>query len=159
MQLRYKFFRGGDINPYEKELDEAYGKLTEERQNADPERAEPLREVFPRLDSWADYVVALSKSTFWQMERKVRRSKGEMSEAIEDFYRTAERERRLGEWLKEAEADECEKALCFYIASQYYQFNPNDWVVDFRLYFTEGGRAMKGGDSNENAILEPYEIG
>ena len=159
MQLRYRFFRGGDRNPFQKEVDGVYDKITEERRNADPDGRKPLREVLPELDSWADYVVALSKSTFWQMERNVRRSRGETADKIEEFYRTAASERRLGDWLREAEADECEKALCYYIASQYYQFNPDDWVVDFRLYFTEGGRAMKGGDSNENSVLEPYMFG
>lgn len=142
MQLKYKFFRGGTKNPFEDEVRVSYDKITEEREITDPERKMSISTIFPRLDSWPDYVLALSKSTFWQMEKAICESKEGKDEEVERLWEEAEQERLVGEWLKEVEADESEKALCYFMASQYRQFNPDDNIVDFRLYFSEGGKPI-----------------
>ncbi len=56
MQLKYRYFYGGDWNPFAKEADAAYVKLSEERKLADPGNNLPVEKVFPSLDSWPEYV-------------------------------------------------------------------------------------------------------
>lgn len=157
MQLKYKYYRGGEWNPFDKEAMEAYKKLSEERRLKDPSGTRRLDAVFPTLDSWPDYVLGASKSTFWQMERAVCRSEGDKSIEIEEMWHNAVSRGMVGEWLKKADADESEKGLCYYMASLYEKFNPNDKVVDFRLYFSEGGKGMKSEETNLNSI-EIYDF-
>ena len=49
MQLKYKFFYGGNRNPFSKEKEEAYRKLSEERKLADSGNTEPTEKIFPTL--------------------------------------------------------------------------------------------------------------
>ena len=156
MHIKYKFFRGGDVNPFEKELNEAYSKITEEREMADPEKELPVGEIFPKLESWPDYVLAHSLFVFWQMERAV--SKGGLDKAreIEDIWHDAKDSGSIGEWLRESEADDSEKAMCYYMASLYNQNNPNNRSVDFRLYISET-LDKNSGTVVQGFSLEPYE--
>ena len=156
MEIRYKFFNGGDENPFRKELDEAYSKITEEREIADPNREKPIEDIFPRLESWPDYVLANSLFVFWQMERAVSLSGIDKAEEIEEIWQNAKDSRSIGEWLIESEADESEKALCYYMASLYNQYNPNNKAVDFRLYISEELDKNRG-IVVQGFSLEPYE--
>lgn len=156
MQLTYKFYFGGDSNPFEREVEEAYGKLTAEREAKDPDRERPVEELFPLLDSWADYLIANSKSVFWLMEKAISRNATEKSGEIEEFWEGAKRRGSIGEWLRESEADESTKAMCFYMASLHRVFDPIGNGVDFRYYISEG---VKPGVSHngEGFSLEAYE--
>ena len=154
MQVRYRFFQGGDWNPYEKERSAAYGKLTEERMVADPNKVEPIWEVFPKLGSWADYVIANSKSVFWLMERDISINEVDKAEEIEDIWDEAKSTGAVGEWLMKSEAEESEKAVCYYIAALHRRFDPNDPAVDFRLYISEGNKLK---DAEGGFTLEEYE--
>ena len=71
MQLKYKYFSGGRWNPYAKDEKETYKKITEERRIADPMNEMPIDKVYPTLDSWAEYVIATSLSTFWKLEKEI----------------------------------------------------------------------------------------
>ena len=156
MQLTYKFYFGGDFNPFEKEVEEAYGKLTEEREAADPEKVQPIEALFPTLDSWADYLIANSKSVFWQMERAICKDESNKAGEIEAFWEEANRDGEVGEWLKMSEADESTKAICFYMASLHKAFDPIGNAVDFRYYISEGLKPRISHDG-EGFSLEAYE--
>ena len=156
MQIRYKFYFGGDSNPFQKERDAVYDKITAERAEVDPNNEKSLSEVFPTLESWPDYVLSNSKSVFWQMERAIQQNELTKASEIEDLWNEAKSDGSVGEWLKLSEADESEKALCFYIASLYNQFNPNDNTVDFRLYISEGPDSDME-DTETRFSLTPYE--
>lgn len=156
MQLRYRFYMGGDYNPYQKEMVSSYNKLTEERQAVDANREMPLDEIFPQLDSWADYVMANSKYTFWLMERAICKNSEGKAEEIEDIWNEAKASGQIGEWLEKSEEDESVKALCFYIAALHNKFNPDDQTVDFRLYISEGSRQTSFTEGSEY-MLEAYE--
>ena len=155
MQLKYRFYFGGNHNPFAKETDVAYARLTDERLAVDPEGNKAPREVFPTLDSWADYLVANSKSVFWQMERAVCKGADKESE-IEEFWEEAKRDGRVGEWLKRAEADESEKALCLYMATLHRGFCPEDNTVDFRYYLAPASR-VENPNYIEGFSLEAYD--
>ena len=152
MELRYRYFFGGDWNPFEKEVSSAYSKLTEERDIKDPKHEMAIEEVFPELDSWSDYVVAESKSTFWRMERCICKYEDDTVSFIEELWRNALREHKVGEWLSQSEADDAEKAMCYYMANIHKRFNPSDNTVDFRLYFPQSGDGKR-----VNEDLTPYE--
>lgn len=156
MTLRYRYYEGGDYNPFRKERDKAYSRLTEERVLVDPYRERPTEEIFPRLDGWPDYVIAESRNTFWEMERNVAKSGEDAADRVEALWREEIGSGGIGEWLKKVEADETEKALALYMASMYRQFNPEDNTVDFRLYFTE---SLKGHslEATEPFNINPYE--
>ena len=156
MQLRYKFYFGGEFNPFEQEAEEAYAKLTEERENADPGKEKPVEEVFPTLDSWADYLIANSKSVFWQMERAICKDETNKAGEIELFWAESTRDGDVGEWLKKSEADEATKAMCFYMASLHRAFDPIGDAVDFRYYITEGLNPRTSNDIT-GFSLEAYE--
>jgi hypothetical protein len=156
MQLTYKFYFGGDFNPFEKEAEEAYGKLTEERETIDPEKVQPIEELFPTLDSWADYLIANSKSVFWQMERAICKNESAKSDEIEEFWEESKRSGNIGEWLKKSEANESTKAMCFYMASLHKAFDPIGNAVDFRYYISEGTKPRNSHDG-EGFSLEAYE--
>ncbi len=152
MELKYRYFFGGEWNPFGKEVEGAYSKLTKERDIKDPKHEKPIQEIFPELDSWSDYVVAESKSTFWNMERNICKYENDCSQFIEDLWNKSLREHKVGEWLTQSEADDSEKAMCFYMASLNRRFNPRDNTVDFRLYFTQSGAVM-----SLKEYLEPVE--
>lgn len=156
MQLTYKFYLGGDANPFIEEAKAAYEKLTAERERADPGKEKPLEEVFPTLDSWADYLISNSKSVFWEMERAICKNESQKASEIEEFWEEAQRNGDVGEWLKKSEADESTKAMCFYMASLHRAFDPNDSTVDFRYYISEGMKPHNS-DEGETFSLEPYE--
>ena len=156
MQLKYKFYFGGEFNPYEKEVDEAYSKLTEERERVDPQKEQPIENVFPTLDSWADYLIANSKSIFWLMEKAISKNESSKADEIEEFWEESKRSGNVGEWLKKAEADESTKAMCFYMASLHKAFDPIGNMVDFRYYITEGMKPRTSHD-REGFSLEAYE--
>lgn len=137
MRIKYKFFFGGDKNPYGKELDEVYDKITQERLIADPQCEKFIQEIFPTLDSWPDFVLANSRSVFWLMERAINLSEDGKEEEIEEIWEEAERSHSIGDWLLAAEADDSEKAMCYYMASLHHQFDPEGFAVDFRLYISE----------------------
>ncbi|MBO6031748.1 MAG: hypothetical protein J6Q22_09765 [Prevotella sp.] len=156
MQLKYKYFYGGDYNPYKKEAEEAYRKLTEERKIADPENMRPTEMVFPILDSWANYVIAESKSTFWQMERAIGLNSESKASEIETIWKEAVGERKVDKWIVSGDGDEAEKAICYYMKVVHGMFAPGDRTVDFRLYFSEGGESRRL-DVGEGFSLDPYE--
>lgn len=152
MTIKYRYYFGGEYNPYDKEWEEAYGKLTEEREIVDPRNEKPLVEVMPTLDSWADFVIAKSKSTFWLMERDICKSRENREEDVFEIWEEAVQKGKVGEWLKESEAEESAKAVCYYMSLQYERFCPGDYTVDFRLYLSESGKA----EGREVISLEPY---
>jgi hypothetical protein len=156
MQLKYRYFYGGDWNPFAKEADAAYVKLSEERKLADPGNNLPVEKVFPSLDSWPEYVIAESKSTFWKLERSIGKHSDGKTQDIEDVWKEALALRKVEKWILDAEGDESEKALCYYIKVLHGMFAPGDRTVDFRLYFSEGGEAMRL-DSGEGFSLTPYD--
>ena len=156
MQLRYKFFSGERANPFEAGAEEAYARLTEEREAADNGANRPLTEMLVKLASWPDFLMANSKSVFWQMERAVFLDEKDKSEEIDEFWQEGQRHGEVGEWLKAAEADESVKAMCYYLASLHYLFNGNDFSVDFRYYITEGKKNPLGSE-DEHFSLEAYE--
>lgn len=156
MQIRYKFYRGGDINPFQKAYDEAYAKITDERERADPNKEQDINELFPKLDSWPDYVLAHSLCVFWKMERDISISGIDKAEEIEELWDEAKSSGTIGEWLKLSEAEESEKAMCFYMASLYRQYDPNSKSVDFRLYISET-IDKDTGTTVQGFSLEPYE--
>ena len=156
MQPRYKFFYGGDWNPFEKEAKEKYEKLTKERKIADPLNEKPLEEVFPKLDSWPDYVIAESKSTFWMMERAICMDEAETSSEIEEIWKAAKKNGDVDEWIVKVDGDEIEKAICHYMRVLHEMFSPNDKTVNFRLYFSEGGESERP-NVKEGFTLTPYE--
>ena len=155
MQLKYKYFAGGDWNPFEKEAQEALERLTEERLIKDPEAQIPNKEILPTLHSWPDYVLASSKSVFWQGERDICHNEAQKTTEIEDLWREANETRSLGNFIKEVDADEVEKAIGYYLALLFHRFNPTNYVVDFRLYFTESNASYK--DNGCLSSLEPFE--
>jgi hypothetical protein len=153
MTIKYRYYFGGEYNPYQRELEEVYRRLTEERVIVDPQNERALKEVLPTLDSWADFVLSKSKATFWVMEWDIRRGGEYKEEEVYDVWVTAVQEGLVGEWLKEAEAEESAKAVCYYMSLQYERFCPGDYTVDFRLYLSESGKA----EGREEVIsLEPY---
>lgn len=156
MQLTYRFYLGGDSNPYEEEERKAYGKLTEEREAVDPGKEKPIAVLFPQLDSWADYLIAHSKSVFWQMERAIRKGDPSKADEIEEIWDEAKSSGSVGEWLKVAEADEAEKAMCYYLSLLHREFDPKGFSVDFRYYITEGKWTSRDG-GGETFSLEAYE--
>jgi hypothetical protein len=156
MQLKYKFYFGGDHNPFQKEVDAAYEKITEERETIDPNKERPIEEVFPLLDSWPDYLIANSKSVFWLMERAICRDESQKAGEIEEFWEEARRNGNVGEWLMKSEADESTKAMCYYMASLHRAFDPIGNAVDFRFYVSEGRQPSTSHDG-EGFSLEPYE--
>jgi hypothetical protein len=153
MKIKYRYYFGGDSNPYESMELEVYSRLTEEREIADPTNEKPLSDVFPTLDSWADYVLAKSKATFWEMEKEISKRGEKGAEAVYELWKDASSSGRVGDWLKESEHDESEKAMCYYMGALYEQFCPGDITVDFRLYLTEDGVSERG----EIISLEPGE--
>ena len=156
MQIRYKFYRGGEVNPFQKEYDEAYAKITDERERVDPNRERSIGELFPRLDSWPDYVLSNSLYVFWKMEHDICVSGMDKVAEIEEIWDEAKSSGSVGEWLKMAEAEETEKAMCFYMASLYNQYNPDNKAVDFRLYISEK-IDKHTGTVVQGYSLEPYE--
>ena len=156
MQLKYKFFYGGNRNPFLKEKEEAYRKLSEERKLADSGNAEPTEKIFPTLPSWPLYVIAESKSTFWQMERAIGLNADAKATEIEAVWHEAVGQKKVDKWILSAEGDETEKAMCYYIKVLHGMFSPTDRTVDFRLYFSEGWKA-KRIDTNDGFTLTPYE--
>ena len=156
MQLKYKFYYGGNQNPFKQEAEDAYRKLSEERKIADGDNVEPTEKVFPTLASWPQYVIAESKSTFWQMERAIGMNAEAKAGEVETIWREAVGQRKVDRWILSAEGDETEKAMCYYIKVLHGMFAPNDRTVDFRLYFSEGGKA-KRLDIDEGFTLSPYE--
>ena len=156
MQLRYKFYFGGNYNPYEKEAEEAYAQLTKEREAADPQKNTPLERIFPMLDGWADYLISNSKSVFWQMEKAISHDEENKASEIEELWEEGNRNGEVGEWLKKAKAEESTKALCYYMASLHNMFDPIGNAVDFRYYITEGRKPMHSNDGEWNS-QEIYE--
>lgn len=156
MQLKYKYFYGGDWNPYKKDAEAAYRRLSEERKIADPGNEQPTEKIFPTLDSWPDYVIAESKNTFWLMERAIGKNPQPKVQGIEDVWHEALTERKVDKWLLTVEGDETEKAMCYYMQVLHGMFSPNDRTVDFRLYFSEGGEG-KRLNIEEGFTLTPYE--
>ena len=156
MQLKYKFFYGGNRNPFSKEKEEAYRKLSEERKLADSGNTGPTEKIFPTLPSWPLYVIAESKSTFWQMERAIGLNADAKATEIEAVWHEAVGQKKVDKWILSAEGDETEKAMCYYIKVLHGMFSPNDRTVDFRLYFSEGRKA-KRIDTNDGFTLTPYE--
>lgn len=156
MQMKYRYYYGGDWNPYAKDAEKAYLRLTEERKLADPKNERPLEALFPQLPSWAEYVVAESKSTFWQMERAVGLHAEEKSCVIEGVWAEANAGKNVDAWILDSAGDESEKALCYYMKVQYGMFSPGDGTVDFRLYFSEGGQGERI-DTDGGFTLEAYE--
>lgn len=152
MQLQFRFFGGGDFNPYENDEKEAFKRLDKERLVKDPEKQLPLWEVFPTLDSYPDFVIARSKSVFWKYEKDLALDPDGNSILIEDMWKDAMRRREVGEFLLKIDGDESTKAICYYMAVDFHRTNPLDQSVDFRLYFTEKG--IYGG---EHHTLEAYE--
>lgn len=156
MQLKYKYFYGGNYNPYKKEVEESYRKLSEERKIADSNNLEPTEKVLPTLPSWPQYIISESKSTFWKMERAIGlNAEGKVNE-IETIWREAKEKRNVDKWILDSEGDETEKAMCYYMKVLHGMFVPNDKTVDFRLYFSEGGIARRI-DLDDGFTLEPYE--
>lgn len=156
MQIRYKFFRGGDVNPFQEDMDEAYSKITTEREQVDPKKERSIGEVFPKLEAWPDYVLANSLYVFWQMERAISIGGIDKATEIADLWSEAKDSGSVGSWLRESEADDSVKAMCYYMASLYNQYDPNNKAVDFRLYISEemdrgSGMVVQGFS------LEPYE--
>lgn len=156
MQLKYKFFYGGNHNPFKKEAEDAYRKLSEERKIADRGNVQPTEKVLPTLSSWPQYVIAESKSTFWQMERAVGINAEAKAEEVETVWKEALGERKVDRWILSAEGDETEKAMCYYIKTVHGMFAPGDKTVDFRLYFSEGGDG-KRMNADDGFTLTPYE--
>ena len=156
MQLKYKCYDGGSYNPFKREAEDAYRKLTEERKIADGSNKEPTEKVFPTLPSWPQYVIAESRSTFWQMERAIGENASEKAGDIETIWKEAVGQKKVSKWLHDVEGDETEKAMCYYMELLHRRFIPNDISVDFRLYFSEGGHA-KRIDLNDGFSLTPYE--
>ena len=156
MQLKYKFYYGGNHNPFKREAEEAYRKLSEERKIADRGNVQPTEKMFPTLSSWPQYVIAESKSTFWQMERAIGINADAKAREIEIIWQEALNHGKVDKWILSAEGDETEKAMCYYIKVQHGMFVPDDITVDFRLYFSEGGSA-KRIDIDDGFSLTPYE--
>lgn len=139
MQLRYRFFGGGDFNPYESGELEAFNRLTKDRLSIDPQRLQPLEQSLEECDAWPDYVIAHSKAVFWKYERDISLEPTANGLEIEDFWKGAERNNKAFEFIWDMDAEEIEKAICYYMARDYARCNPGDKSVDFRLYFTEHG--------------------
>lgn len=156
MQLKFRYFYGGDWNPFQKETAEVYKKLSEERKLVDPMNEEPTDKVLPNLQSWAEYVILESKSTFWKMERDVGKYAEEKTHGIEVVWGDALSQHKVDKWILDAEGDETEKALCYYMKVLHGMFAPNDRTVNFRLYFSESGRA-KRLNTDDSFSLTPYE--
>ena len=156
MTLKYRYFFGGGYNPFRKERDAVYARLTEEARLEDSEGARPIELLLPTLDSWPDYVIAESKNTFWEMERDVYKGGEDSAERVETLWKEALANGMIGDWLKKAEADEAEKAIALYMAILHRQFNPDDTTVDFRLYFSESD-AGKSLEETEAFNINPYE--
>ena len=153
MEMQFRFFYGGDWNPYESGLTEAMRHLTEERLAVDPNRETPMWEIFPKLRSYPDYVLALSKSTFWRYERDLALDPIGNMVQIEDMWNEAVSKGEIGTFIKDVEAPEVEKALCYWMACDYFRSAGDAGPVDFRLYFSQGQDI--GGASTIS--LEPYE--
>lgn len=154
MELRYKFFRGGDWNPYEKETKECFKKLVDEQEVKGLEG--DLSKIWPGLDNWPDYLIAHSKSVFWQLEQNICHYSPGKAEDIYNVWKRAEEAGDLNEWYKTVEADETSKAMCYYMEKVYSLFDPKDITVDFRLYFTLGMEA-KAFNGDDEFSLTPYE--
>jgi hypothetical protein len=153
MEMQFRFFYGGDWNPYDSGLADAISRLTEERILQDPNREAPMWEILPKLRSFPDYVIALSKSTFWKYERDLATDAVGNMVQIEDMWNSAVANGEVGDFIKKVEAPEVEKAMCYWMACDYYRSAGDAGPVDFRLYFTEG-QELGGADS---ISLEPYE--
>lgn len=156
MQLRYQFYHGGDKNPYDAETLDAYRRLTAERNSIDPEKKQEACLVFPKLDSWAKYLIANSKSVFWKMERAISKNAEGKAEEIYEIWEEALRDDAVGDWLKMAEAEEATKAMCYYLCVLNRIFEPDDNEVDFRYYISEGKENPRSADQTEFS-LEAYE--
>ena len=153
MEMQFRFFYGGDWNPYETGVAESLRHITEERLAVDPNRERPLWEVLPTLRSFPDYVLSLSKSTFWRYERDLALDPvGNMVE-IEDMWNDAVAKREVGDFILRVEAPEVEKAMCYWMACDYYRSAGDAGPVDFRLYFSQG-QDSGGADA---ISLKPYE--
>ena len=156
MTLKYRYFMGGEYNPFREDRDRTYSRLTDEARLTDPDGERELEVLFPKLDSWPDFLIAESKNTFWEMEHDIFNSGEDISERVEMLWRDSVTNGRIGEWLKKAEADESDKAMALYMATQHQQFDQNDFTVDFRLYFTES-KEGKSLEEKEEFYLNPYE--
>ena len=156
MTLRYRYFFGGEYNPFCKERDAAYAKLTDEARLADPSGERRLDILFPQLDSWPDYLIAESKNTFWEMERAINHGGEDAAERIETFWNKAVSDGMIGGWLKDVEEDDSEKAMALYMYAMHRQFDPNDFTVDFRLYFSESN-ASTSLEEIDDFNINPYE--
>ena len=156
MQFKYRFFYGGNWNPFAKEAEDSYRRLSEERKLADPNNEQPTEKLFPKLDSWPQYVISESCSTFWLMERAIGICSDMRDREIEDIWKDASSSGKVDKWLKSVEADEIEKAMCYYIKTLHEAYAPNDKTVDFKLYFSEGSKA-KRMNVEEGFSLTPYE--
>lgn len=152
MELKYSYYFGGKRNPWQSESEKAYEKLTEEREAVDPEKKLAIEEVFPTLDTWPEYVIAHSKEVFWLMERALFNSGVDKEEKVAALWEEAKSEGLVGEWLKQAEAEEVTKAMCYYMASLYDKFSPQDDTVNFRLYISEGWKQPH--QKNEDLLEE-----
>lgn len=157
MEMSYKFYEGSDRNPYEKELLEARKALVDEavlvmKQEAEAgEEGMPLTLIMPTLEAWPDYVVARSKDAFWHGEKDFARDAVANAQVAEGLWREANANDEVGVFLKDIDADENSKALCYYLAMDYARKCPSDKVVDFRLYFTEAVQKIA------KYTLEAYE--
>lgn len=159
MQLKYKFFTGGDWNPYIKDSDEAYHRITEERNGNGGKEGEgaSVDGDMENLRSWPDYVLNHSKAVFWEMERDIWMNGADKSVEIEDVWAEANDNGAVGKWLKDSEADDAEKSMCFYMAALHERLCPNDRTVDFRLYISEGGKGMVLEDDDDDSN-SPYSF-
>ena len=156
MQIKYRFFFGGEQNPYEKEYEETYSRITEEREHIANDAEGEISEVFPKLQSWPNFVLVHSKFVFWKMEYDICKSGINKAEEILKLWEEAKLSGTIGKWLKELEEDENGKAMCYYMASLYNLFNPLDKSIDFRLYFTES--PIKNIKEQESEFsLDPLE--
>lgn len=157
MELKYRFYNGGEKNPYLEGEGAAYKVLTAEIGSAGGVGEKGFGAIAPKMDGWARYVIAKSKRVFWDMERDLRYGGGDTEAAVEEFWNDRGKSYRLGEWLKQVEVEDAERAMGLYMAWLYRRMNPMDVGVDFRLYFTEGesGRVIDGGGSGFS--LEPFE--
>ena len=155
MQLKFKYFFGGDWNPYEDEEKEAFMRLAYERKVKDPDKEMKDEKLLPNLDSWPDYVLAASKSAFWSFERAICEDDVQKAIDVESLWLDAKSARAVGDFLKEADAEEVEKAMCYYMATLFHRSNPTNYVVDFRLYLTEKAEVYAAPGGLET--LTPYE--
>lgn len=141
MDLNFRYYTGGEYNPYANELRKAQKALVAEavvemrREGRKSERS--LDELMPTLYAWPDYVVARSKDVFWRGERDLSIDREASERAVEALWKEAGERNEIGRFLKETEAPEGAKAQCYYMAMDYMRKSPHDKSVDFRLYLSE----------------------